>query len=134
MFAELFLTIFTTVYTFYIKFYKFFNPLPEQLFSYKDERVLIHGYIGYKKVFTAIDFFELDGTYMILINNNPMRTYMDGVIPGSDSTKTYVLHANHIQCQIDTKVIIKDVLIDNEVGFEFSAGEIINFEQLVREM
>lgn len=134
MFVELFMCIFSTVYTFYIKYYKFFYPLPEQLFSYNDGRVLIHGYIGYNKVFTAIEFFELDGTYKILINDKLMRTYNDGAIIGSDPTKTYVLHGNNSQCQVNTKVIIKDIIMDNEVGFDFDAGDIINFIELVKQM
>lgn len=134
MFLELFLGIFATVYTLYIRWIKYWNPMPEQLFSYKDGRVLIHGYIAYSKIYTAIEFFELDGTYNILLNDKPMRTYIDGAINGSDPSKTYVLHANHIQCQCDTKVIFKDILTDNEVGFHFESGEVINFVQLSNEL
>ena len=128
--------LFLFVYSIYIKLYNYFNPLPEQLLSYdkKTDRILVHGNIGYSPKVFSIDYFKVEGRYLIEFNDQNLKTYMDGQIKNSDPDYTYFLHRNNLVVEEDNSVvIIKNYLTDHESKYLFKKGEIVDFLKLVSE-
>lgn len=133
-FFSLFITVFTTVYGFYMKH---FLKKPKQLLSYdkKSNKIYVHGKIGYNDSCFPIDHFSVDGSYIIYVNEIPLKTYLDGVIDGTDSNCTYFLHRNNLLCEEDKcEITIEDVLIGNTNSFTFNKGDVIDFVKLVSDL
>lgn len=132
----MFATVFSTVYTLYMKWYKFFNPQPKQLFSFdrNQKKLFTHGFIGYTPCKISLNYFAIKGTYDIEVNGSRLISFVDNVLEGTEIGYTYYLGNNYVQAQEDMRIRITDTLLETFGTKIIKKGEIIDFGKLIREL
>lgn len=127
------INLFHFVYVMYIKVYMFFNKQPEQLLSFnKDtEHVRVNGYLGYRKLTLSLDTFSIDGNFGIIVGDRQLTSFIDGVVDGTDYSKTYFLGTKYFCFPEETDVKIINNLTDESVTIKIEAERLINIEAVI---
>lgn len=135
-FVTLFAVVFSSVYTLYKKFYSFFHPTPKQLFFYDVNKKSIYacGFCGHTEIRIALNYFAIEGNYIIEINGNRLISFVDNVLEGTEDGYTYYLGNNYIQVQEPTIVKITDGLTESFGEKKLNTGEVIDFGNLITEL
>lgn len=127
------INLFHLVYTLYIKVYMFFNKQPEQLLSFNEdtERVRVSGYLGYKKLTLSLDTFSVDGNFGIIVGDRQLTSFIDGVVDGTDYSKTYFFGNKFFCFPEETNVKIINNLTDESVTIQIERERLINIEAVI---
>lgn len=117
--------IIAKIRTKYIEICEFLFPLPKDTLIIKDNKMIAYVIIKGKTDTIEIPFCVLDGCYKVKINNEPVKTFTEGIIEGSDYSNTYTVLGRHDK---EVEITVENAITEESVSKTFTPGEIIDLD------
>lgn len=117
--------IIAKIRTKYIKTCEFLFPSPKDTLIIKDNKMIAFVIIKGKPDTIEIPFCVLDGCYKVKINNEPVKTFTEGIIEGSDYSNTYTVLGRHDK---EVEITVENAITEESVSKTFTPGEIIDLD------
>lgn len=109
----------------YIKIKNYIFPPLKDTLVIKDGKMIAHVIIQGKSETIEIFSHTLDGIYKVTVNDEPIKTFTEGVIEGSEYSNTYTLFGKYDN---EFELKVENVITEESISKKFSPEEKVNLD------